>query len=113
MKPEPMSLPAPKKAAPAEFSLSNSEKRTFTTCRRKWYWQYSKKYSPLATPTPFLVGTAVHKVLEAFYMGKAVLDEPAINDIANAVFALCGPDLTHTTGLHVPVDAGVPAAFLR
>ena len=32
---------------------------------------------------------------------------------ANAVFALCGPDLTHTTGLHVPVDAGVAAAFLR
>ena len=25
----------------------------------------------------------------------------------------CGPDLTHTTGLHVPVDAGVAAAFLR
>ena len=25
----------------------------------------------------------------------------------------CGPDLTHTTGLHIPVDAGVAAAFLR
>ena len=33
--------------------------------------------------------------------------------IANAVFVLCGPDMTHTTGLHVPVDAGVAAAFLR
>ena len=32
---------------------------------------------------------------------------------ANAVFALVGPDLTHTTGLHIPVDAGVAAAFLR
>ncbi len=27
--------------------------------------------------------------------------------------ALLGPDLTHTTGLHIPVDAGVAAAFLR
>ena len=24
-----------------------------------------------------------------------------------------GPDLSHTTGLHIPVDAGVAAAFLR
>ena len=30
-----------------------------------------------------------------------------------AVFALTGGDLTHTTGLHIPVDAGVAAAFLR
>jgi hypothetical protein len=29
------------------------------------------------------------------------------------VFVLCGPELTHTTGLHIPVDAGVAAAFLR
>ena len=27
-------------------------------------------------------------------------------------YALVGPDLTHTTGLHIPVDAGVAAAFL-
>ena len=30
-----------------------------------------------------------------------------------AVFALTGGELAHTTGLHVPVDAGVAAAFLR
>jgi hypothetical protein len=29
------------------------------------------------------------------------------------VLALTGGELTHTTGLHVPVDAGVAAAFLR
>jgi hypothetical protein len=33
--------------------------------------------------------------------------------VANAVFALVGGDLSHTTGLLVPVDAGVAAAFLR
>ncbi|HVK36679.1 MAG TPA: hypothetical protein VM428_13580 [Microlunatus sp.] len=26
---------------------------------------------------------------------------------------LCSDDLSHTTGLHIPVDAGVAAAFLR
>jgi hypothetical protein len=33
--------------------------------------------------------------------------------VAAAVFALCGGDLAQTTGLHVPVDSGVAAAFLR
>jgi len=33
--------------------------------------------------------------------------------VAAAVFALVGGDLSQTTGLHVPVDAGVAAAFLR
>ena len=34
-------------------------------------------------------------------------------NVANAVFVLCSADLSHTTGLHIPVDAGVAAAFLR
>ena len=34
-------------------------------------------------------------------------------NVANAVFVLCTSDLSHTTGLHIPVDAGVAAAFLR
>jgi hypothetical protein len=33
--------------------------------------------------------------------------------VAAAVFALCGGDLSLTTGLLIPVDAGVAAAFLR
>jgi rhamnulose-1-phosphate aldolase/alcohol dehydrogenase len=33
--------------------------------------------------------------------------------VANAVFALTGGELALTTGLHIPVDAGVAAAFLR
>ena len=33
--------------------------------------------------------------------------------IAAAVFALTGGDLSLTTGLLIPVDAGVAAAFLR
>ena len=32
--------------------------------------------------------------------------------MAAAVFALTGGDLSQTTGLHIPVDAGVAAAFL-
>ena len=32
---------------------------------------------------------------------------------AQAVFVLCSPELSRTTGLHIPVDSGVAAAFLR
>jgi hypothetical protein len=33
--------------------------------------------------------------------------------VANAFFVLASAELLHTTGLHIPVDAGVAAAFLR
>ena len=54
------------------------------------------------------------KDLGKFYAQRTILKREVLPEhIANAVFALCGPDMTHTTGLHVPVDAGVAAAFLR
>ena len=54
------------------------------------------------------------KDLGKFYAQRTILKREVLPEhIANAVFVLCGPDLTHTTGLHVPVDAGVAAAFLR
>ncbi|UPK75491.1 bifunctional aldolase/short-chain dehydrogenase [Nocardioidaceae bacterium SCSIO 66511] len=61
---------------------------------------------------------AVYGVDEAdlgkFYAQRTILKREVLPEhIANAVFVLCGPELTHTTGLHVPVDAGVAAAFLR
>ncbi|MFJ2606302.1 bifunctional aldolase/short-chain dehydrogenase [Streptomyces sp. NPDC087425] len=52
--------------------------------------------------------------LGAFYAQRTILKREVLPEhVANAVFALTGGDLTHTTGLHVPVDAGVAAAFLR
>ncbi|MGY4708335.1 bifunctional aldolase/short-chain dehydrogenase [Mycolicibacterium sp. CBM1] len=52
--------------------------------------------------------------LGAFYAQRTLLKREVLPEhIANAVFALCTSDFSHTTGLHVPVDAGVAAAFLR
>jgi rhamnulose-1-phosphate aldolase/alcohol dehydrogenase len=52
--------------------------------------------------------------LGEFYASRTLLKREVLPDhVAAAVFVLCGPDLQHTTGLHVPVDAGVAAAFLR
>ncbi|MFB7455364.1 bifunctional aldolase/short-chain dehydrogenase [Streptomyces sp. NPDC056188] len=52
--------------------------------------------------------------LGEFYAGRTLLKREVLPEhVANAVFALTGGELTHTTGLHVPVDAGVAAAFLR
>ncbi|MDF5754592.1 bifunctional aldolase/short-chain dehydrogenase [Spongiactinospora sp. TRM90649] len=52
--------------------------------------------------------------LGAFYAGRTILKREVLPEhVANAVYVLTGPELRHTTGLHVPVDAGVAAAFLR
>ncbi|MEY9211960.1 bifunctional rhamnulose-1-phosphate aldolase/short-chain dehydrogenase [Thermobifida halotolerans] len=52
--------------------------------------------------------------LGAFYAKRTLLKREVLPEhVANAVFALTAGELSHTTGLHVPVDAGVAAAFLR
>jgi rhamnulose-1-phosphate aldolase/alcohol dehydrogenase len=52
--------------------------------------------------------------LGAFYAQRTLLKKEVLPEhIADAVFALTGGHLSLTTGLHIPVDAGVPAAFLR
>ncbi|MDQ1420956.1 MAG: hypothetical protein QOJ52_2918 [Acidimicrobiaceae bacterium] len=52
--------------------------------------------------------------LGAFYAQRTLLKREVLPEhVASAVFALVGGDLSQTTGLHVPVDAGVAAAFLR
>ncbi|WP_436778394.1 bifunctional aldolase/short-chain dehydrogenase [Yinghuangia sp. YIM S09857] len=52
--------------------------------------------------------------LGEFYAQRTILKREVLPEhVANAVFALTGGDLSHTTGLHIPVDAGVAAAFLR
>ncbi|MDX1891888.1 bifunctional aldolase/short-chain dehydrogenase [Mycolicibacterium sp. 050158] len=52
--------------------------------------------------------------LGAYYAQRTLLKREVLpENIANAAFALCTADFSHTTGLHVPVDAGVAAAFLR
>jgi rhamnulose-1-phosphate aldolase/alcohol dehydrogenase len=52
--------------------------------------------------------------LGEYYASRTLLKREVLPEhVANAVFALTGPLLSHTTGLLVPVDAGVPAAFLR
>jgi rhamnulose-1-phosphate aldolase/alcohol dehydrogenase len=52
--------------------------------------------------------------LGAFYAQRTLLRREVLPEhVAAAVFALTAGDLSQTTGLHVPVDAGVAAAFLR
>ncbi|MEU7695904.1 bifunctional aldolase/short-chain dehydrogenase [Microbispora hainanensis] len=61
---------------------------------------------------------AVYGVPEAelgeFYARRTLLKREVLPEhVAAAVFALTGGDLSLTTGLHIPVDAGEAAAFLR
>jgi rhamnulose-1-phosphate aldolase/alcohol dehydrogenase len=52
--------------------------------------------------------------LGEFYAQRTILKKEVLPEhIAAAVFVILGGDLTLTTGLHIPVDGGVAAAFLR
>jgi rhamnulose-1-phosphate aldolase/alcohol dehydrogenase len=52
--------------------------------------------------------------LGEFYAQRTLLKREVLPEhVAAAVFALTGGDLAQTTGLHIPVDSGVAAAFLR
>lgn len=52
--------------------------------------------------------------LGAFYAQRTILKREVVpENVADAVYVLTGPELSRTTGLHIPVDSGVAAAFLR
>jgi NAD(P)-dependent dehydrogenase (short-subunit alcohol dehydrogenase family) len=52
--------------------------------------------------------------LGAFYARRTLLKREVLPEhVAAAVAALASGDLPLTTGLHIPVDGGVTAAFLR
>jgi NAD(P)-dependent dehydrogenase (short-subunit alcohol dehydrogenase family) len=52
--------------------------------------------------------------LGEYYANRTLLKREVLPEhVAAAVFVLCSSDLSLTTGLHVPVDSGVAAAFLR
>jgi rhamnulose-1-phosphate aldolase/alcohol dehydrogenase len=54
------------------------------------------------------------KDLGAYYAQRTLLKHEVLPDhVADAVFALTGGDLSQTTGVHIPVDSGVAAGFLR
>jgi rhamnulose-1-phosphate aldolase/alcohol dehydrogenase len=58
-------------------------------------------------------GVAEDKLGE-YYASRTLLKREVLPEhVANAVFVLASRELSHTTGLLVPVDAGVAAAFLR
>jgi rhamnulose-1-phosphate aldolase/alcohol dehydrogenase len=52
--------------------------------------------------------------LGQFYANRTILKREVVpENVADAVYVLTGPELSRTTGLHIPVDSGVGAAFLR
>ncbi|KQR02838.1 short-chain dehydrogenase [Arthrobacter sp. Leaf141] len=52
--------------------------------------------------------------LGEYYAQRTLLKREVLPEhVANAAAVLTSSELSHTTGLHIPVDAGVAAAFLR
>ncbi len=54
------------------------------------------------------------KDLGAYYAQRTLLKKEVLpSHVADAVFAITGGNLSQTTGVHIPVDSGVAAGFLR
>lgn len=52
--------------------------------------------------------------LGQYYANRTLLKREVVPEsVADAVYVLTGPELSRTTGVHIPVDSGVAAAFLR
>jgi rhamnulose-1-phosphate aldolase/alcohol dehydrogenase len=52
--------------------------------------------------------------LGEYYAQRTLLKREVLpENVANAAIVLTSSELSHTTGLHIPVDAGVATAFLR
>ncbi|HEX2142888.1 MAG TPA: bifunctional rhamnulose-1-phosphate aldolase/short-chain dehydrogenase, partial [Glycomyces sp.] len=52
--------------------------------------------------------------LGQYYAGRTLLKKEVLpSSVADAVYAVVGPDLGLTTGVHIPVDSGNPQGFLR
>ena len=63
------------------------------------------------------IGAAFTGVVKAYndsHENQVALTEvPFAELVQKYATAIAGGDLSHTTGLHIPVDAGVAAGFLR
>ncbi|MGO1235529.1 bifunctional rhamnulose-1-phosphate aldolase/short-chain dehydrogenase [Microbacterium gubbeenense] len=52
--------------------------------------------------------------LGQYYANRTILKREVVpENVADAVYVLTGPELSRTTGLHIPVDSGVAQAFVR
>ena len=52
--------------------------------------------------------------LGAYYAQRTLLKREVLPEhVANVAAVITSDEFSHTTGLHIPVDAGVAAAFLR
>ena len=58
---------------PVPVALTSSELRMWSTCRRRWLWQYGLRLSPVSTPRPLWWGSLMHAALAAWYRGMQVL----------------------------------------
>ena len=48
-------------------SIHTSGRKSFRSCRRRWYWTEKQMYYPKTTPAPLEFGVAFHAAMEKFY----------------------------------------------
>ena len=90
-------------------------RRHRSTASTPTVWSAGPASSPAAGAPSAPRCTALPRRTSAqYYAQRTLLKREVLPDhVADAVFALTGGELSRTTGLHIPVDSGVAAAFLR
>lgn len=55
--------------------VTNSARSTFTTCRKKFYWQYICRLAPNTLAKALMIGSFFHKALEKIYKELSYTEE--------------------------------------
>lgn len=66
---------------------TNSARRTFTRCRRQYWFKYIQRLDPIFTAPPLSFGRLIHECLEAFHRDKTVLFDGVIKSWRDAYVA--------------------------
>ncbi len=55
------------------LTVTNSERRTFTGCRKRYWFRYRERLEPMISAPPLRFGTLIHDCLKTFHLEKTVL----------------------------------------
>ncbi len=59
--------------ATKRLTITNSERRTFTGCRRAYWFRYIEYLEPVFSAAPLRFGSLIHDCLKSFHLREAVL----------------------------------------
>jgi len=69
-----------KKKFPSIRSLTHSSRSLFANCRKKYYWRYEERLTPIRISIPLTIGSVFHDEMDVFYQNLGHYGEEGIAD---------------------------------